>query len=100
MGARWYAIRMQQGSAGGCFIRRGGVQVCQLVKDVGRGDLVGVVLEEVRACFGRLHPQHAACLLAWLPADLALPLLQAQVRPQPAGPRRTVRSSRRSLGPD
>ena len=77
MGVIWFAIRVQQANSGGCL--SGEVQVCQLMKDVGRGDLVGVVLEEVRACFGRLQPQHAARLLAWLPADLALPLLQAQV---------------------
>lgn len=40
-----------------------------------------VVLDEIRACFGRLQPQSAACLLAWLPADKAVTLLNAQVLP-------------------
>lgn len=42
---------------------------------------MGLVLEEIRACFGRLQPQQAAYLLAWLPADRAVTLLNTQVLP-------------------
>lgn len=55
------------------------VQVCQLLKDVGRQDLVPTVTERVRTLFWRLQPCQLAALLAWLPTDHAAQLLQMEV---------------------
>jgi hypothetical protein len=46
---------------------------------VGRSDLVAPILEEVRGMFERLAPADLAALLAWLPLERAVTLLQADV---------------------
>ena len=55
-------------------------QICQLAKAVGRPDLIAPILGEVRVAFGRLAPDALAALLAWLPLERAVTLLQADVR--------------------
>lgn len=55
-------------------------QVCQLAKAVGRSDLIAPILEEARIAFGRLAPAAVAGLLAWLPLERGVALLQADVR--------------------
>jgi hypothetical protein len=54
-------------------------QVCQLAKAVGRPDLIAPILGEVRVAFWRLAPAALAALLAWLPLERAVTLLQADV---------------------